>query len=308
MRTKNVPVSHQAYVSAVTPNSTTISGPSHTLKNLFDSATFRATGYSALSIPVFAPYHASHLHQAADIDWIIGADDPATSQILGRYKRISVLLSTSTGKPFIPTDMTSLLRKVVNEILNDVLRWDTLIAEVDTLVSSQCEVTATMIGSPGLGKSLISALSANGKCEASLKSAAERPGKDISGDHEHQRGQRSKIAIVGMSGRFPGAKDTEELWSVLSQGLDVHKEVCNHEVLVRTRGMPANSHRFPKIALMSTHISTLVGRERIPVSHRMVASSISQVSSILHSFKYLLEKPQLRILCSALRWYPHVTH
>ena len=302
MRPQHVPVSHQAYISAVTPDSTTISGPSHTLKNLFDSATFRATGYSALSIPVFAPYHAGHLHQAADIDWIIGADDPATSQILGRYKCNSVLLSTKTGKPFIPTDMTSLLRQVVNEILNDTLRWDTVLAEVDTLVSSQCEVTATVVGSPGLGKSLVSALNVSGKCKASLKSAAERPGKDSYGDREHGRAQRSKIAIVGMSGRFPGAKDTEELWSVLSQGLDVHKEVCHHEVMVITWGIPADYHRFPKIALMSTPTSTLLGREKTPVSPRTVASLITQVSSILRSFIYLLEKPQSRILCSGLRW------
>ena len=272
MRPKNMPVSHQAYVSVVTPNSTTISGPSHTLKNLFDSAAFRATGCSALSIPVYAPYHASHLHHAADIDWIIGADDPATSQILGRYKCTSVLLSTKTGKPFIPTDMTNLLRQVVNEILNDILRWDTVIAQVDTLVSSQCEVTATVFGSPDLGKSLVSALNVNGKCEASLKTATDQPGKDSYGDVEHERAQRSKIAIVGMSGRFPGAKDIEELWCVLSQGSDVHREVCHREIMVRTSGIPADYHRFPKIVLMSAPILTPLGRERIPVPPRTVAS------------------------------------
>lgn len=36
---------------------------------------------------------------------------------------------------------------------------------------------------------------------------------------------RSKIAIVGMSGRFPGANSTEAFWDLLRQGLDVHREV-----------------------------------------------------------------------------------
>lgn len=36
---------------------------------------------------------------------------------------------------------------------------------------------------------------------------------------------QSKIAIVGMSGRFPGAENLEEFWNVLQQGLDVHKVV-----------------------------------------------------------------------------------
>ncbi len=234
MRPKNIPLSHQAYVSAITPTTTTISGPPHTLRKFFDSATFGATGCSALSIPVFAPYHAGHLHQAADIDWIIGADDPYTSQLLGCYKSISVLLSTKTGKPFVPTDMTSLFKSVVNEILNDILRWDTILAEATALVPSQCEVTAIVIGSPGLGKSLVSALNVDGTCKASLQSASEILGKESYEHQEHSIAQRSKIAIIGMSGRFPGAKDTEELWRILCQGLDVHKEVCYHGEMVKT--------------------------------------------------------------------------
>lgn len=34
-----------------------------------------------------------------------------------------------------------------------------------------------------------------------------------------------KLAIVGMSGRFPGAEDNEAFWDLLYQGLDVHKPV-----------------------------------------------------------------------------------
>jgi len=32
-----------------------------------------------------------------------------------------------------------------------------------------------------------------------------------------------KLAIIGMSGRFPGAKDVDAFWDLLYQGLDVHK-------------------------------------------------------------------------------------
>lgn len=35
----------------------------------------------------------------------------------------------------------------------------------------------------------------------------------------------SKIAIIGMSGRFPEAADLEAFWSLLDQGLDVHRRV-----------------------------------------------------------------------------------
>ena len=36
---------------------------------------------------------------------------------------------------------------------------------------------------------------------------------------------KSKIAIVGFSGRFPDAESTESFWELLYEGRDVHKEV-----------------------------------------------------------------------------------
>lgn len=49
-------------------------------------------------------------------------------------------------------------------------------------------------------------------------SSTETPSQPITPD-------KAKLAIVGMSGRFPGAKDNEAFWELLSQGLDVHKPV-----------------------------------------------------------------------------------
>lgn len=36
---------------------------------------------------------------------------------------------------------------------------------------------------------------------------------------------KSKIAVIGMSGRYPSAEDNREFWELLVQGRDVHKEV-----------------------------------------------------------------------------------
>jgi hypothetical protein len=35
------------------------------------------------------------------------------------------------------------------------------------------------------------------------------------------------VAIVGMSGRFPGGENVNELWDVLQSGKDVHQQVRN---------------------------------------------------------------------------------
>lgn len=37
--------------------------------------------------------------------------------------------------------------------------------------------------------------------------------------------KKSKIAVVGMAGRFPSAADHEKLWKLLEAGLDVHRKV-----------------------------------------------------------------------------------
>lgn len=37
--------------------------------------------------------------------------------------------------------------------------------------------------------------------------------------------QSEAIAVVGMSGRFPGGQDLEEFWNTLVTGKDMHKPV-----------------------------------------------------------------------------------
>ena len=36
---------------------------------------------------------------------------------------------------------------------------------------------------------------------------------------------RSKIAVVGMAGRFPNSDNLDSLWKILEQGLDVHRRI-----------------------------------------------------------------------------------
>lgn len=48
------------------------------------------------------------------------------------------------------------------------------------------------------------------------------------------RHEASNIAIVGMSCRLPGADDTEELWDILRQGHDMHKEIPKDRFNVQT--------------------------------------------------------------------------
>jgi hypothetical protein len=105
----------------------------------------------------------------------------------------------------------------------------------------------------------------------------------------------SKIAIVGMAGRFPNAADHEKFWKLLENGLDVHREVI---YIANLTILKSNNLRFLKTVSMLRLIQTLVARVRIRVIHPTDVSlrtqgSLMLVSSICHHAR--LHKP---ILCS----------
>lgn len=63
------------------------------------------------------------------------------------------------------------------------------------------------------------------------------------------RPEQSKIAIIGMSGRYPSAENNDEFWDLLLQGLDVHKEVpslhWDSKTHVDTTGTKKNTSATP---------------------------------------------------------------
>ncbi|OCL05426.1 ketoacyl-synt-domain-containing protein [Glonium stellatum] len=78
----------------------------------------------------------------------------------------------------------------------------------------------------GAGQSLYQALKSDTSAHLSIADPILRP--SASDDDTEGAGQstsRSKIAIVGISGRFPSANDVSEFWDLLFKGLDVHKVV-----------------------------------------------------------------------------------
>ncbi|KAJ5768708.1 ketoacyl-synt-domain-containing protein [Penicillium odoratum] len=213
------------------------------LKKLFASAVFESAGLKSSSIPIFAPYHAAHLHQEADINWIIGIDDLPTSRVLGEYITKSPLLSTRNGKPFVATNMADLLGQVIHEILEEVLRWDLLVDEIVSLIPAQSKVSINAIDAPGLAKSLVFALTANGTCDVSLGTTFHEPNNGVPLSQEQPTAHCSKIAVVGMSGRFPEAKNVDELWKVLLQGLDAHKVIPKDRFDIDTHFDPSGKKK-----------------------------------------------------------------
>jgi naphtho-gamma-pyrone polyketide synthase len=208
----------------------TISGPPKSLELLFDSNAF--TGLKTHKVDIHAPYHASHLYDYTDVESIISKSN---FEILETGNSNIPILSSATGEVFPASEHTPLLRLILEEILLQPIRWDLVLGNcVESLKSSDishCDVFSTATNN---ANSLASALR-----EASIFSVVVNVGKtigsepDICGLHPGRQDQ-SKIAIIGLSGRFPEAPNLESFWSLLHQGLDVHKVVPTDRFDIKT--------------------------------------------------------------------------
>ncbi|TVY17729.1 Atrochrysone carboxylic acid synthase [Lachnellula arida] len=112
------------------------------------------------------------------------------------------ILSTSTGRPFKANSAKELFHHIIEEILTQTFQWDNvmqgIIQRAKDAAASECQIL--VFRSSLQIHDLVAALNSD------------------------LEGFKSKIAIVGMSCRMPGgATDTEKLWEILEQGLDVHR-------------------------------------------------------------------------------------
>ncbi|KAF2031853.1 ketoacyl-synt-domain-containing protein [Setomelanomma holmii] len=217
---RQIPTSAHAYISAVSTMALTISGPPSTTKRLFEEVeSFKKT--TRVPIPVYAPYHAPHIYNQADIDRILDKDATRHFQ---QFSPLALIHSATKGKCQTTTGTLDLVQVSLSEILLEPVRWDNLLGEVVSQVTAagSPECTITAVGVTNIANSLASALKSGGQSHVSIR---DQSIWCATIDATRGRTQNDKIAIVGMSGRFPGAASPEKLWELLEKGLDVHREV-----------------------------------------------------------------------------------
>lgn len=141
----------------------------------------------------------------------------------------SPVISLATGQPYKASSANELFDKIVHDILMESVRWESNLvgaAEYGLRIgASSCQIYEFRPSHP----------------MAELKTTIEGSIQDVDASIEDivawvrdtpfegddpRSPLHSKLAIVGMSCRFPGgADDTEKFWDLLSQGLDVHRKV-----------------------------------------------------------------------------------
>ena len=197
-----------------TATSVTVSGPPSTLKLFFETSSCVLHARKN-PLPLTAAYHASHLG-VCNVDEIIG-----TSSILERHLVPNVFISSTSSGEVLAKNRT--MREALYEALTEILQlpidWSLIIQNL-TSFSKEMDVTLSVIGPA----------SAIGSVERALRPTlvSNMAGIALSDEGFHlfeHRPASESIAIVGVSGRFPKGESLDELWQVLENGLDLHKEV-----------------------------------------------------------------------------------
>ncbi|KAK0720633.1 hypothetical protein B0H67DRAFT_197461 [Lasiosphaeris hirsuta] len=236
-QSSGIPQASRTWVSATSAGSVAISGPPTTLKTLVKSSTFSA---KPTSIPVYGPYHASHLHSAVDIEKILRLSDAEVTDALVHTRPRSRIMSCKTGTWIAAEDTKSLLKTVVSEILNETLVFNKVLDGcLDTARKSGLKKCLILpLGPTQNAATLANLLKAQTDLEVELRKAPTGTFETNSTIGNHGSVGKDKLAIVGMAGRFPDAASHEKLWELLEKGLDVHR-------VVPANRFPVESHYDP---------------------------------------------------------------
>ncbi|KAB8207674.1 hypothetical protein BDV34DRAFT_234095 [Aspergillus parasiticus] len=211
---------HDAHIlkGAAGSNIVTISGTPRVLEALKTSPQFR--GRRSLPVSIYAPYHAAHLYNEADVESIF-ACKLIEGALFHRESNTS-LKSCATGMVLQERIFGDLLQTLVMEILTCQIRFDKV---EESIVQHTTGATAQIIPiHTNIAPRMTTSLAQVGvrveyfKAISNQEPAAEALQESLSNDS-------SKIAIIGFSGRFPEADGLTEFWELLQQGLEVHKPI-----------------------------------------------------------------------------------
>lgn len=210
-----------------------MSGPPGTLRSFIDLHLPQRT----LPLPVFGPFHAPHLFDESDIDRILG---PLTgTSVACRISGRSPVMG-SAKQDLSSSSYLDLLRQALSQILLKPLLVNVIVEDMGTLHSDASSYiihpiacsAAQVLGSALRAHGMTSQAETDYCAVESTESLFENdslPSGDLS---------RSKLAIVGLSGRFPGADTLQEFWSLLREGRDMAREAPKERWDVETHVDP----------------------------------------------------------------------
>lgn len=216
---------HRCFISAVGLNSVTVSGSRPALSRFTEILTKSEPGKRARELPIYGAYHASHIHGVLDFPSFLNRAgvDP---EFLASFQTRKTLLCPLTGRPVNAPNALGLFKRVVHHTLQAPLRFDLVVDECVAQIQANgtTSITLDVVGPTTAAEGIASALRSRTDAAVVTRDLialeSRRDQFQPSGAYNN-----APLAIVGVSGRFPGAESGEELWSILEAGLDMHRVV-----------------------------------------------------------------------------------
>ncbi|UNI24282.1 Noranthrone synthase [Purpureocillium takamizusanense] len=232
--TLQLPHHLRPWISAHLSSGTSVSGPPSVLADLRNYGEFAKA--HPVQIPVYTPCHAAHLFTATDIDEVLKTTGATR---WNDYQSRIPIVSAVTGCLMMSTEST--FRSVVAKSLQDMLmsppRWDLINEGLPRLLleaaHTNIDLVPIMTTVEGAVRQTLesysrrhevasgSAVSPSGFSSVQIESL----GNEQFGASSQERRNRSKLAIVGHSGRYPDAKDPAAFWEILRNGVDTVRKV-----------------------------------------------------------------------------------
>lgn len=214
-------------------------GPPSVLKALLDySSTLKNSDINVL--PAFGAVHASHLVTPDFVD-IIGESHLLRKSMKSNYK----LISGSRYSHMACYNLWDLLQEILLDIFQKRTDPVRLFQAAGSYLRKSDELSLLVLESTGYLLLLRRSLHAQGFKVALLTDGPCLPTTKI-------RGGSGSVAIVGMSGKFPGSENVDEMWNSIMQREEWHKKVMNGSSETRSGALTPRLCRFPPIDSMST--------------------------------------------------------
>ncbi|KAL5047374.1 conidial yellow pigment biosynthesis polyketide synthase [Aspergillus fruticulosus] len=217
-----IPPSSRPYISAVCANTLTISGPPAVLDQFLDTAILGKS--KVIRMPIHGPFHASHLYETRDVERILRFCD---LDIIRNHKPRIPVLSSDTGKLIAVENMEDFLKTALEEILLRQMSWDKVTDSCISILKSVGDGKRKKLFpiSTTATQSLFSSLKKANLTDIDVDGGINDITAETQSANQTGRTELSKIAIIGMSGRFPEADSPQDFWNLLYKGLDVHRKV-----------------------------------------------------------------------------------
>lgn len=212
-----------------------ISGPPSTLATLSMARIFTP---EPVVLPIYGPYHAPHLYVEEALKEVLGFGSHTTPNFLQQNCSLMPIISTSTGLRYENRESKQLLFDIICDILIHSSQLQKTLEGCIPKVLLHKKCLVTTYGPTNEGSSFANIIKGKTGADVVLQSWQPTEKANASSTGNHGSSGKAKLAIVGMSGRFPDAASHEKLWELLEEGLDVHREVPKDRFDVKTHVDP----------------------------------------------------------------------